>query len=118
MTWVVPSLGILEEGHCSSPRSTISHTQSVAQLDLSASQMSRGLSHSTTNSSGSNLESLNPTPNNKNKWCQKYACKPDRKANFMLWDYQNICSYVKDEDNDNNLFEKTSRTNIEKKFIT
>ncbi|MBW0525230.1 hypothetical protein O181_064945 [Austropuccinia psidii MF-1] len=97
-------------------------TQSVERLLLTPSRSPSGMSWETTEVSGviSQLNSPIQSGANTNKRCKKSLIqkKRDSNPNFTLKDYINICDYIENEDNYNNLFGKTSKKNVGECLMT
>ncbi|MBW0570339.1 hypothetical protein O181_110054 [Austropuccinia psidii MF-1] len=103
-----------ENYHCSrGSNQATGLTQSVKRVHLTPSRSASGISWQTTEGSGviSQLKSPVQSVTNSNKRRKKLSVPKKRGSNpnFTIKDYENVCNYLENEDNDNCLFGKTAK---------
>ncbi|MBW0568833.1 hypothetical protein O181_108548 [Austropuccinia psidii MF-1] len=93
--------------HSNQSVSALGLSQSVGNMNLTPSRSISSVSLETTEASGGVSEK-----ENKRHKKNKKKATGDSKPNFTLKDYDNICSYIEEEENYDCLFGKRTKTDI------
>ncbi|MBW0468418.1 hypothetical protein O181_008133 [Austropuccinia psidii MF-1] len=91
---------------------------SVEGLNIKSSRATIGVSQTPTELSGSDMGDMGQMALKKKKRWHKYGEAGDSNPNFALTDYKNICAYMEDQDNYNQIFGKQTKTNVGERLIT